>query len=213
MSRSLNRFGSLLLLWALGMGGPAMAGEPRLVVLLVVDQLRSDYLERFRDQYEGGLQWLLEHGAVFLESAYRHSATVTAAGHATISTGMHPSSHGIVGNSWREAARGQVYSVEDASYPPIGGPGEGRSPRNLLADTLGDRLKALHSGARVYSVSTKDRSALLLAGKQADGAFWFQPECGCLVTSSYYGDALPAWVEAFNAARPAAAFTTIARCA
>ncbi len=206
MSRLGIRCGSLVLSW-LVVAGVSAGAEPRLVVLLVVDQLRADYIERFRDHYRGGLQWLLEHGASFPDAAYRHAATVTSVGHATISTGMHPSTHGVVGNSWWTASGGSVYSVEDSSFAPVGGPGAGRSPRNLLGDTLGDRLKTRHPGAKVYAVSTKDRSAILLAGKQADGAFWFEPDCGCLVTSSYYRDALPAWVAAFNAGRPAAAYS------
>ncbi len=179
---------------------------PKLVVLLAVDQLRADYLERFRDQYQGGFRWLLENGAHFPNAAYRHASTVTGAGHATISTGLHPSNHGIVGNSWRESGRGAVYCVEDERYLAVGGPGDGASPLNLLYDTLGDRLKAHHRSSRVYSFSTKDRSAILLAGRDADGAFWYEPDCGCLVSSSYYGDSLPAWLTEFNGARPAAVY-------
>lgn len=180
--------------------------EVRLVVLLVVDQLRADYLERFRDHYEGGFEWLLDHGAHFANAAYRHSATVTAVGHATVATGQHPSSHGVVGNSWREAGKGSVYCVDDDRYSPVGGPAGKVSPRALLADTLGDRLKAKYPSSRVYAFSTKDRSAILMAGRSADGAFWFEPECGCLVSSSFYGDALPAWLAEFNASRPAAVY-------
>ena len=187
--------------------GPAdRSSGPRLVVLLAVDQLRADFLERFRDQYQGGFRWLLDNGAHFPNAAYRHASTVTAAGHATIATGLHPSTHGIVGNSWREAGRGAVYCVEDGRYSAVGGPGQGRSPLALLADTLGDRLKARNGGSRVYSFSTKDRSAILLAGREADGAFWYEPGCGCLVSSSYYGMELPAWLAEFNGARPSAAY-------
>ena len=178
----------------------------KLVVLVVVDQLRADYLERFRDQYQGGLRWLLENGAHFSDAAYRHATTVTGPGHATVSTGLHPSAHGIVGNSWRDGRGGSVYCVEDERYKTVGGPGDGVSPMALLGDTLGDTLKARHSGSRVYSFSTKDRSAVLLAGRDADGAFWYEPDCGCLVSSSYYGDSLPAWLAEYNAKRPAAAY-------
>ena len=187
-------------------GHTGRSAGPRLVVLLVVDQLRADYLERFRDQYQGGFRWLLDHGAHFPNAAYRHASTVTGAGHATVATGLHPSTHGIVGNSWREAGRGAVYCVEDGRYSAVGGPGPGRSPLALLADTLGDRLKARSRDSLVYSFSTKDRSAILLAGREADGAFWYEPGCGCLVSSSYYGNKLPPWLAEFNAARPAAAY-------
>lgn len=192
----------LVALWVPDSGGSA----PRLVVVFVVDQLRTDYIERFDDHYQGGLAWLLERGAYFPQAAYQHAATVTSAGHATISTGLHPRDHGIVGNSWYEQKRGNVYSVEDKNYPAVGGPGDSRSPRALLADTLGDRLKTRYPNGRVYSVSTKDRSAILLAGKRADGAFWFEPDCGCLVTSSFYGERLPAWMAEFNAAGPVTSF-------
>ena len=197
----------LALLAVLGVGGvlvrPARHQPPRLAVLLVVDQLRADYIERFRDLYQGGLGRLLERGAYFPRAAYRHSATFTCAGHATISTGMPPSRHGIVANSWWEGDRGSVYGVGGDRYRAVGGPDDSRSPRAVQVDTLGERLKAQHSGAKVYAVSTKDRSAVLMAGKCADGAFWFEPDCGCLVSSSYYGHALPEWMSAFNATGPA----------
>lgn len=178
---------------------------PRLVVLLVVDQLRADYLERFRDHYVGGFRWLLDHGAHFTEAAYRHSGTVTGAGHATVATGMHPSTHGVIGNSWRESGT-PVGCVEDGRYQSVGGPGEGVSPLALKSATVGDRLKSAYPGARVYGFSTKDRSAVLSAGRQADGAFWYQSQCGCLVSSTYYADRLPAWLQRFNDAGPAAAY-------
>ena len=193
---------------ALGLALAPLGVEPapRLVVLLAIDQLRSDYITRFESHYSGGLRWLLDHGAYFPEAAYRHSSTVTAAGHATVATGMHPSTHGIVGNSWREADKGNVYCVEDDRYAAVGGPGEGASPHTLLAQTLGDRLKQSRPAALVYSLSTKDRSAVLLGGRRADGAFWFNPECGCLVSSTYYGDALPSWLRKLNDAGPASAY-------
>lgn len=180
---------------------------PKLVLLLVVDQLRADYLDRFQGHYRGGLRWLLDHGARFTEAAYRHSGTVTGAGHATVATGLHPASHGIVGNSWRETGRGAVYCVGDEDHPAVGGSGRAASPRALLAPTLGDRLKAKHAGSKVYAFSTKDRSAILLAGSRADGAYWYEPTCGCFVGSAYYAGSLPTWLAEFNAGRPAAAYS------
>ncbi len=179
---------------------------PRLVVLVVVDQLRADYLERFNDRYEGGLAWLVERGAWFTDAAYRHASTVTAAGHATVSTGRHPSSHGIVGNSWREPGRGEVYCIDDDRYSPVGGPAGKVSPLNLRAPTLGDALKERNRQSRVYSFSWKDRSAVLMAGASADGAYWFEPDCGCFASTSFFGSSLPVWLEEFNAARPAAPY-------
>ena len=201
---------SLALLAVLGFGTMLVPGvgyrQPRLVVLQVIDQLRTDYIERFRDLYSGGLAWLMRRGACFPRAVCRHSGTVTSAGHVTISTGPPPASHGIVGSSWRESGRGAVYSVEDGRYPPVGGPGDSRSPLALRSDTLGDRLKAQDHGSRVYGFSTKDRSVILLAGKHADGAFRFEPDCGGFVSSSFYGKSLPGCLAGFNAARPAAAY-------
>ena len=185
---------------------PAIEPPPRLVVLLAIDQLRADYITRFESHYSGGLRWLLGHGAYFTDASYRHSSTVTAAGHATIATGMHPSTHGVVGNSWREAGKGAVYCVSDDRHAAVGGPGDGASPHALLADTLGDRLKESSPESVVYSLSTKDRSAVLLGGRRADGAFWYSPDCGCLVSSTYYGGALPGWLREFNGAGPASSY-------
>jgi len=191
---------------ALALVQPGLEPPPRLVVLLAIDQLRADYITRFESHYSGGLRCLLEHGAYFADASYRHSSTVTGAGHATIATGMHPSTHGIVGNSWREAGKGEVYCVSDDRHAAVGGPGDGASPHALLADTLGDRLKESSPESVVYSLSTKDRSAVLMGGRLADGAFWYSRDCGCLVSSTYYGGALPGWLQEFNDAGPASSY-------
>ena len=98
--------------------------------------------------------WLLENGAYCTNAAYRHAATVTGSGHASLATGLHPVTHGVVGNLWRESARGAVYCVEDERHAPVGGLGDGAPPGALLAGTLGDALKSKFSGAKVYSLST-----------------------------------------------------------
>ncbi len=179
---------------------------PKLVVLIAVDQLRTDYLTRFEGLYQGGFKWLLEQGAYYPDAAFRHSSTVTGVGHATVATGLHPSTHGIVGNSWYEQVAGDVYCVEDEDYVSVGGEGPHVSPLRLLADTLGDAIKSKHGGSRVYSFSRKDRSAVLMAGKKADGAFWYSSECGCLVGSSYYNASLPGWLMEFNAEQAASKY-------
>lgn len=185
----------------------ARPAPPRLVVVVVVDQLRSDYLTRFAELYEGGFKTLLEKGANFTNAAYRHAATYTAAGHASIVTGRHPSSHGMVNNSWYDATQDAIVNcIADDDYVAIGGPGRRASPKPLLADTLGDLLKRKHGGSKVYAFSSKDRSALLMAGRGADGAFWYSDPCGCFVTSSYYGNELPEWLAALNASQPAEAY-------
>ncbi len=180
----------------LGCGGPS---RPRLIVLVAVDQMRADYLTRFKDEYQGGFKTLLDHGAVFNKAAYRHAVTVTAAGHATISTGMHPSHTGMVGNTWYDLSAGkEVNCIADGAYEPVGGPGRKASPTPLLEKTIGDRLKEAHPASRVYSVSWKDRAAILMAGRGADAAFWFSDACGCFITSSYYQKTPPDWLTAFN---------------
>ena len=194
----------------------AVAPErPRLAVVISIDQFRGDYLTKFRPYFgEGGFKRLLEGGTEFRDTHYRHSVTQTAPGHATILTGVHANVHGITSNEWTDRATWeQVNSVEDRDSPLVGinpaelGPAAaanpaktGRSPRNLKAETVGDMLKARYGAdTKVFAASNKDRSAILLGGKKADGAYW--DENGKMVTSRYYHEKLPAWVEAFNAER------------
>ena len=186
---------------------PGRPSPPRLAVIIVVDQLRSDYLTRFAELYQGGFKSLLENGANFTNSAYRHASTYTAAGHASVSTGLHPASHGMINNSWYDPTKDAIVNcIADDAYVAVGGPGRAASPRPLLADTIGDLLKKKHGGSKVYSISSKDRAALTLAGRGADGAFWYSPDCGCFVTSSYYENGLPPWLATFNATQPTAAY-------
>ena len=183
---------------------PLPAGAPRLILLVVIDQLRYDYLTRFEDLYTGGFRTLLERGALFTEARYRHGVNVTAVGHATIVTGRHPSHHGIVGNRWYDPALGRdVGAVEDSAYEPVAGPGVMASPRNLLVPTLGDRLKQSDRRSKTVGIGTKDRVAVLLAGTSGDGAYWFSEDCGCFITSSYFSSEAPAWLTNFRLRRPA----------
>ena len=173
---------------------------PRLVVLLVVDQLRHDYLTRFDDLFQGGFRKLLDQGAVFNNARFRQAITLTSSGHATISTGRHPSQHGVTANYLYDPKRGQrVGAVYDPREKPVGGAGSTSSPGILEVATLADRLKAQRPGSKAVGVSLKDRSAILLAGKKADGAYWISADCGCLVTSSYYHRKAPRWLKVFNA--------------
>ena len=168
-------------------------GAPRLVLVIVVDQMRGDYLERFGPLLNHGLARLVREGIVFTDAHHFHAATETAPGHATLATGAFPKRHGIVANSWFDRVRGDdVYCCGD--------PDHGVSPRNLLLPTLGDLLKAAHPEAKVYAASAKDRAAILMGGHHADGAWWYGRSRGTWVTSTYYGDqeSQPAWVESFN---------------
>ena len=176
---------------------------PRLIVVIVVDQMRYDYLTRFQDLYQGGFRTLLEKGAVFTEARYRHALTVTAPGHAAIMTGRHPATSGITSNNWFDPTiNSQRTAVADPNYRPVGGTGSGASPRSLLVETFGDRLKQKNPASRVVGISIKDRSAIFMAGRDADAAYWYSATCRCFVTSSYYMEQPPAWLTAFNHSNP-----------
>lgn len=202
----------LALLIACASAGSA-ALPPKLAVVISIDQLRYDHIDRYEPYFsEGGFRRMRAGGLDFRDAHYRHGVTKTAPGHALILSGVHANVHGIVGNTWVEPGTWQaVASVEDADSPLVGAearpgrsPGgvlelkEGRSPRRFHATTVGDGLKVRHGDrARVISLANKDRSAILMGGRMADGVYWI--ERGRFVTSTFYRPALPAWVEAFNA--------------
>jgi Type I phosphodiesterase / nucleotide pyrophosphatase len=182
----------------------SLQAQPKLVVAIVIDQFRYDYLTRFRADYTGGLKRMLDQGAVFTEARYEHVPTVTAVGHSTFLSGATPAMSGIVGNEWWDRdSRKRVTSVSDETTKLLGGMGTGSSPNRLLQSTIGDELKMSGKGGKVVSVSIKDRSAILPGGHMADGAYWFDGETGNFVSSTYYFAALPDWVEKFNQTRPA----------
>jgi predicted AlkP superfamily pyrophosphatase or phosphodiesterase len=182
----------------------AYNAHPKLVVIIVIDQFRGDYLERYRDQFgDAGFRMLLDRGAYFSNCNYNYANTRTAPGHSTLFTGAYTIGHGIVGNEWWDPAkRAMVTSVEDGSTKLVGVNGNktGASPHNLLADTLGDELKLATQGkAHVFAISLKDRAAVLPGGFAADGAYWIEPQRGEWITSTYYRNDLPQWVLDFNA--------------
>ena len=184
--------------------GSAYNGHPRLIVVIVIDQFRADYLERFRDQYgEGGFRTFLDKGAYFTNCFYDYANTSTAPGHATLFTGSYSNGHGIVANEWWDSQKKKsVTSVEDDTTHIVGvaDKGPGASPHNLLASTLGDQLKLATQGkARVFTLALKDRAAILPGGHAADAAYWIDRQSGAWVTSTYYRDGLPKWVSDFNA--------------
>jgi predicted AlkP superfamily pyrophosphatase or phosphodiesterase len=189
----------------------AKSGGPKLVFQITVDQLRGDLPMRYRDRLgPGGFRYLLEHGVHYTNAHYRHANTETAVGHSTLVTGADPSTHGIVANDWIDPGSGAfVYNTEDDRHHILGKepkPHQGVSPRNLLASTIGDELVLSNAGrSRVFSVSGKDRGAILPGG-HAGKAFWYSKSTGQFVTSSYYYDAYPSWAEAWNAAAPAEAY-------
>jgi predicted AlkP superfamily pyrophosphatase or phosphodiesterase len=182
--------------------------RPRLVLLVVVDQFRYDYLERFGDLFvENGIRRLMRQGAQWTEANYDHYPTYTAPGHATMMTGAWPAETGIVGNEWPDRETGQrVTSVSDETERLLGG-GEGEagaSPRRLMASTIGDELRlTTNDRSKVIGISVKDRSAILPAGRHASAAYWFNTQSGKMVSSTYYFKELPGWVQKYNEARPA----------
>jgi predicted AlkP superfamily pyrophosphatase or phosphodiesterase len=178
----------------------AAAPKPKLVVAIVIDQFRYDYLLRFRSDYNSGFARLLERGAVYTNAHYLHATTVTAVGHSTFLSGATPSISGIVGNDWYDRATGKIVtSVSDPDTKLVPAGRAGSSPRRMLVSTVGDELKMQGGDSKVIGVSIKDRSAILPAGHMADGAYWYDNESNRWVTSSYYRQDLPDWASAVNA--------------
>jgi Type I phosphodiesterase / nucleotide pyrophosphatase len=206
--------------------GSAYSGHPKLVVILVIDQFRGDYLDRYRaDFVQGGFNLFLEHGAVFTNCNYDYASTRTAPGHATLVTGAYADKHGILANDYWDPeqslvkdAKGDscgkvpfvwdkekrlVWFSETSKQPPEGicTPGSA-SPHNLQAATLGDELKQATQGrSRVYAVSLKERAAVFPGGFSANGAFWPDETTGAWTTSTYYyadRSKAPAWIQAYN---------------
>lgn len=180
----------------------------RLVLLIVVDQFRYDYLERFGDLFgPKGFRRLMSDGASWTQSNYDHMPTYTAPGHGTMMTGAYPAESGIIGNEWLDRVSGKrITSVSDDSVKLLGGlPNDpGASPSRLMASTVGDELRLItNDRAKVIGISVKDRSAILPAGRHANAAYWFSWTSGTMVSSTYYFNQLPAWVTNFNAAKPA----------
>jgi hypothetical protein len=192
---------------ALRAAASAYNGRPKLIVVIVIDQFRGDYLERYHDEFgDSGFRFLTDHGAYFPNCNYNYANTRTAPGHATLFTGAYTAGHGIVGNEWWDPAKKKrVTSVEDENTKLVGVPSDkpGASPHNLMADTLGDEMKLATQGkSRVFALSLKDRAAVLPGGFGADGAYWIDPQSGQWITSTYYRDQLPRWVQDFDSTRP-----------
>ncbi|MGC2404264.1 MAG: alkaline phosphatase family protein [Acidobacteriaceae bacterium] len=185
----------------------AYDGHPRLVIVLVIDQFRADYLDRYRADFKGrGFRLFLDKGAYFEDCYYDYANTKTAPGHATLGTGAYTDGHGIAANEWWDLDRNKtrpVTSVEDERYRILGavhsGNEPGASPLNLRASTVGDSLRQATQGqSKVFGVSLKDRAAILPVGFSANAAYWIEPASGAFITSTFYMDSLPDWVTAFN---------------
>ncbi|MFN2975330.1 alkaline phosphatase family protein [Terriglobus aquaticus] len=205
-----------LLLPSAAVHADAYNGSPKLAIILVFDQFRGDYLDRYRADFHAKNGWnlFLKQGAHFTDCYYDYANLVTAAGHSTIGTGSYTNGHGIPLNQWwvtgPNGVPHEITSVEDTRYTMVGMPAgqpvsPGASPHNELASTVGDELELATNGkAKVYGVSFKDRAAILTSGHASKGAFWTDHTSGAWITSTYWMQQLPPWAAAFNASKRAA---------
>jgi predicted AlkP superfamily pyrophosphatase or phosphodiesterase len=201
------------------------ANPPKLILQITVDQLRGDLVPRFmHNMGDGGFRYLYENGVVYHDAHHAHANTETIVGHTTLATGAHPATHGMVANVWYDHGLGRlVYNIEDPRYTLLT-PGagvdqdseidptqkaakvSGRSPANIMVSTASDEIALASNGqAKVFGVSVKDRGAVSMAG-HAGKAFWFSKQSGDFVTSTFYYDEYPEWVNEFNATKPAMAY-------
>ena len=220
---------SLLLVAFLFGEAASAADKPRLILQITVDQLRGDLPTRYYDRLgEGGFRYLWESGIVYRDAHHAHANTETIVGHATLATGAHPATHGMIGNLWFDRETGFItYNVEDPGFRLLtegasvdasteidptqrAARSDGRSPAAMLVTTFGDELRSNTGGeAKVIGISVKDRGAISMAGHSGT-AYWFSKASGEFVTSTYYRDRYPDWVTAFNAAKPAQRFANTA---
>lgn len=178
----------------------ATSSGGKLVLLIVVDQMRTDYLTRFDSLFIGGLARLSHNGFVFTNAFHNHAHTETAVGHATIATGSYPSRHGIVANSWFDDSLGRlVYCVEDSTATISGNSLlEGRSPINLRSGGIADWLNRNQPESKVYSLALKDRAAIAMGSYSTDGAYWYNSADGTMITSLFYTAVYPQWLADLN---------------
>ncbi|MFY7671422.1 alkaline phosphatase PafA [Tenacibaculum sp. MEBiC06402] len=178
--------------------------NPKLIIGIVVDQMRYDYLYRFNSKYgDGGFKRLLNNGFSLENAHYNYIPTYTAVGHTSIFTGTTPDNHGIISNHWYDKYQKKViYCVDDSSYQTVGNESDGgkKSPKRLFTTTVTDQLKlAQNMQGKTIGIGIKDRSAILPAGHTANAAYWFDGgSVGHWISSSYYIDSLPNWVHKFN---------------
>lgn len=177
--------------------------QPKLVVGIVVDQMRYDFLYRYWNKYgDGGFKYLLKKGRSFENLHYNYVPTYTGPGHAAIYTGTSPAYNGIVANDWFDRKLGKsVYVVEDPNVQTVGSNSENgkMSPDHLLTTTITDELEIFtNKKSKVIGIALKDRGAILPAGNMADGAYWYDPSTGNWITSTFYMNQLPAYVRTYN---------------
>jgi len=180
-----------------------VSAKPKLVVGVMVDQMRWDYLYKFQHRYgQNGLKRVLREGFSCENAQISYAQTVTAAGHASVYTGSVPAINGIMGNEWYDRSlKRDVYCVEDEAVKIVGGNGKGEpmSPKNLISTTITDELElATNFRSKVIGVAIKDRGSILPAGHAGDAAYWYEPSSGNFVSSTWYMKELSPWATAFN---------------
>lgn len=175
--------------------------RPKLILSILVDQFRYDYVDRLHDELtDGGLKMLSDQGTFMTFARYNYFPTITAPGHASFFSGTTPASHGIIGNNWFDKrANKVVYCVSDPDVKGVGTESAAgkMSPRNFIGGNFSDMMR-LHYQSKVVGISMKDRGAILPAGKKPAGAYWWEGATGNFITSTYYREALPDWVKSFN---------------
>lgn len=202
----MKKFGIIVFYLALTLGtsfAQSTQEKPKLIIGIIVDQMRQDYLYKFADRYsEGGFKRMMNEGFMMKNGHYNYIPTYTGPGHASVYTGTTPATHGIIGNTWYvRSLNKSIYCAEDSTVTNVGGtPSNGQiSPRNMLTTTITDELRfATNKRSKVVGLAIKDRGASLPAGHLGD-AYWYDSENGDFMTSTYYYDSLPKWVQDFNA--------------
>ncbi|MCA1756817.1 MAG: alkaline phosphatase family protein [Bacteroidales bacterium] len=177
--------------------------RPKLVVTLVMEQFRYDFIDRFSNRFgEGGFKMIINEGTYCRNASYDFFSTQSAPAHATLSTGTDPRFHGIIADSWYHPLRDAVvYCTSDSEVNPVGGSFENglQSPVNMFPSTFSDELEMSTNGkSKVFGVSMRDHAAILGAGHAADAAYWFDDRSGTWMSSTHYIDSLPDWVRKFN---------------
>ena len=178
------------------------AQQPKLVVGIVIDQMRQDYLYRYWQRFsDSGFKRVVNGGYMFENAHFNYVPTYTGPGHASIYTGTTPAIHGIVANDWYSREQGKnIYCVDDSAYTGSGNTaGNGKSPKNLKTTTITDQLRlASMFKSKVVGISLKDRGAILPAGHSANAAYWFDTKTGDFASSTFYMNELPQWMQQFN---------------
>lgn len=172
---------------------------PRLVIYIVVDGMREDSFDLFGDLYIGGLKYLHERGIYYEEAYHAHAYSATSPGHFVLGSGRYPGPAGVLGNDWyNRILKKKIYSVGDLKAEPLSGKGNHVSYRNIPANAIGDWIKIKYPKSKVFSIGGKDRSTIMLGGKNPDGVFWLDFKTGEFVTTSYYMTEYPQWLVNFN---------------